>query len=209
MCIRVPYNAVALAASLAACGSSSRPAEVTGTVAGQTIAAREAISMIGNPICSNWSGLNSTILTIFITDAAGSCTAAQRDDVTPDTKSLVLSVARFCYATGALACVPGDMPIEPGHYTIGCANVVPLIRCAAARFGKADASCQQTVSVGDGLATGGTIDITRLSPAVDGTFEVEFANGGKLAGSFSAPPCAGATLVLADLCAGNPAGCGP
>ncbi len=209
MGIRVLHNGMALAASLAACGSGSTPVKVSGTVAGQTITPREAISMVGNPACSNWSGLNSTILTVVITDGASTCTAALHDDVGPNMTSLVLSVARFCYATGPSACNPSTMPIEPGHYAIGCANAVPLIACAAGRFGKTDASCHQTVSAGDGLATAGSIDISRLASTVDGAFELDFSNGGKLTGSFSAPTCVGATLVLADLCAGNPAGCGP
>src|SRR5581483_2589089 len=79
--IRVLRNGMALAASLAACGSGSKPVEVSGTVAGQTITPREAISMAGNPACSNWSGLNSTILTVVITDGASTCTAALHDDV--------------------------------------------------------------------------------------------------------------------------------
>jgi hypothetical protein len=75
-----------------------------------------------------------------------------------------------------------------GQYVIGATPTTT----AAAGFTAQDATCNPT---SDEQATSGTITMTQVSTTtVAGSFDVTFANGDHLTGTFSAPVCTGTTL---------------
>ena len=76
----------------------------------------------------------------------------------------------------------------PGQYAIGATTTTT----AAAAFTAEDAKCKPT---SDEQATHGTITLTQITTTtVAGTFDLTFANGDHLTGSFEAPVCTGTTL---------------
>jgi hypothetical protein len=163
---------------LAACGGSSGggsagdgSAAVNGTISGQTVptAGTTAISVTQ----SSDAGLSLTVEGVLISNAVGECGRAQAHTVMPGLTGLLLVVGGF------------GNSVPTGTYPIGMLTAAG--QEAMASYTVDDGHCMTMSSV---RATGGTITLTRSdSSDVAGTFDVTFASGDHVTGSFSTPVC--------------------
>ncbi len=157
----------------AACGSEGTSLSVNGTVAGETMVAREAISFV----------LDETFISagvIAITDAQGVCAKVTAGREPKNMKAITFMLNTWTGSREA-------PPTATGAHTVRPSNVHVNGNEAHVRYSATDESCD---TVHDIDATSGTVTLTKVdSGAYAGTFDVTFADGSHVTGSFSSTRC--------------------
>jgi hypothetical protein len=163
-----------LAAALAACSSSgakSGPSiTVNGTYGGQPIPTTDAMAVLRTDTVN---GVTSASAGIDVTNYPAACAVAQRGGNPASSTTLDIGVA----ASGST--------VPPGTYLV---RGTPT-QNAIVLYLVTDATCAETTAA---IAIDGHVHITAASGGtVAGDFDVTFATGEHLTGSFSAPVCSG------------------
>jgi hypothetical protein len=175
--------AAVLLLSLAACGGGgAAPAaanQVNGTVAGQAIAAKDAIA---RPLTVKGDAFSGTSLSIDVTDWADACGKERRDAGTALGRALWMNlVATDASGTASAASAPGT-------YRVVATGTPPRGALLADVFYEGnDAACFPTTEF---RASSGAVQITAVSASrVVGTFDVVLENGDHVTGTFDAASC--------------------
>jgi hypothetical protein len=192
---------------LAACGSSTPTtsggtgsATVTGSVAGQTLNAQEALSIGVTPsICAQPFGAvtDANGLVIWISNVAGTC-GLSGNVCSVQANQLTLAIVPW------VAVSSGTPPaIAPGVYTVNPnPPAVPsgtTVLGAFARVISTNSGCGLTSNLP--FATSGTVNITSMNGAsANGTFNLTMSDGSTTTGSFSTASC---NLNIPPLCTGS------
>ncbi len=168
--------AVAALFACAACGSSGSEGagpSVNGTIAGETLVAREAISFVLD------EGLISMGV-IVVTDAQGVCAKATAGQEPKSMKGITFMLNSWTGTREAPPTATGAYTIHPGSVHVDGNE-------AHVRYGATDESCDSTHDID---ATSGTVTLTSIdSGAYAGTFDVTFADGSHVTGSFKSTRC--------------------
>jgi hypothetical protein len=167
--------ALAGAALVAACGGSTSTlgggggsAAVNGKAGGTAFDVVEAVGLVGT---QTDNGTTASYAGVAITNIAGTCALLQRHGNPKSAQALTMEV------------IVTSSSVVSGTYAVG-GQTAPF---ASAAFAAQDATCTTTT---DEQATSGSIVLTTVSAAtVDGTFDLTFAGGDHLTGSFTAPVC--------------------
>jgi hypothetical protein len=187
-----PRHALTVAAALTfvlatACGSpqpgGTTQNQVNGTVGGKSFA-------VGDAIYTNGKVDTGQATLVGLTTWTSACTQATQNNTPPQNQVLIFELVNYNSTTRTTSALtgPGQVPI----YTAGATNAGPLGIAEVAQTGTPvdagpSAGCETTVIA----ATGGSITVTSLSAgAITGTFDLTFASGDHLTGSFNAPACA-------------------
>lgn len=190
---------VAMVAVCVACGggsggSSGGPGPqsngsnaVNGTIGGQSMSAKDAVSAVvqladpaGNPLGS--VGL------IVITNATGTCAMLGANQEPKNGQALLL-------AFGGLTMTGFNAPSATGSYPVFSASSPPTSagNAAIVSYKAMDASCAPAVTL-DGVS--GTVNVKKMdSTGYSGDFDITFSNnGGHVTGTFSSANCAALSL---------------
>ncbi len=169
-----------LAAAFLACGAcgggSSSPASVSGTMSGQSMDARDALSKVVTV------GTDS-VGAILISNSPNTCAKLSANQQPRNAKWIVIAIGT---QSGSRA----SAPTGTGNYTVysQAAIVGATGNVALAVYAATDANC---VAVSRIEATSGTVVLTRVdSSGYSGTFDVTFSDASHVTGSFSASTCA-------------------
>jgi hypothetical protein len=174
--MRVAWALFVSGAALVACSGATttlgsgggEASTVSGTVGGASFGVVDTVGYNGTHVIS---GQTIAYAGVSITNVAGTCAVLARKGNPPSAQVLSLAAAQ------------AGSTIGPGTYTVA-AQGSPT---ATAVYAQSDASCVGKV---DSQATGGTVTITGLSSgSVQGSFDLTFAGGDHLSGTFSAPTC--------------------
>jgi hypothetical protein len=172
-------NGWCVAALCAACGAGG---QVTGTVAGTSIAA-----VRGAYASEEAGGAGGEFaLWIVLSDAEKICAAHRANGVVQGSKTLFLKLQKND--------AEGQAAPTIGAYTVGPESALTETgeRAIAYLGSFGGESCSDTIGEA-GVATAGTVKLDKLDlagNATAGTFDVSFGNE-KLTGSFNAATCAG------------------
>jgi hypothetical protein len=172
--------ACAGAALVAACSGSTSTlsggggsVSVSGTVDGMPLAVTEVVALLGSQPQGHVSNAD---VVVIVTNFANTCAILGHGGNPPSAQVLELAAS----ATGST--------VPTGQYVIGATPTTT----AAAGFTAQDATCTPT---SDEQATKGTITLTQVTDTtIAGSFDVTFANGDHLTGTFAAPVCVGLVL---------------
>jgi hypothetical protein len=184
----------ALVAACAACGGGSGSpgsgsATVTGTVAGQSMTPRDAVS---NILQSNSNSIGG----ILITNAANTCAMLNAHQQPKNAQALLISIGRQT-AAGAITAPDGT-----GVYTVYSSSAATSVvgRLAVVIYASTDASCNPTQDV---ESVSGTVTLTRIdSSGFSGSFDVTFeSSGGHITGNFDTAACGALSTSIGGSCA--------
>jgi hypothetical protein len=153
-------------------GSSS----AAGRVAGYAVGGGSAVAYAG------YDGVGDYSMVIDIYSEAASCASNAGHQSLANQTVVSLSFDRVSPGLGQ----KGEPP-TPGTYDVGTGYGINV------GFGAQDASCDPirlSSSLGDSLAQGGQITLTSFDGSLAaGSYEVTFATGETVSGTFSAPVC--------------------
>lgn len=181
---------VIYAAAVVACGgggSGTAGATIQGTVRGQPVAFKDAMStdvQFGN-------GQNQAA--VILSSAPQICSLFGNGKEPQSSQYLLVSLAQI---NGTAVSVPTG----PGTFDIVLSSTTT--RGALVVFLSTDAACQDATS--GAQATAGTVTLTSAGPTYAGSFDVTLATGDHITGTFTAPSCAGLAKVLTS---GTPTTC--
>jgi hypothetical protein len=172
--------ACASAALVAACSGSTSTisggngsVSVSGTVDGMPLAVTEVVALLGTQGEGDAGNADAVVI---VTNFANTCSILGHGGNPPNAQ-----VLEFAASTAGSV-------VPPGQYSIGATATTT----AAAAFTADDAQCKPTSTE---QATMGTITLTQVTTStVAGSFDLTFANGDHLVGTFAAPVCTGTTL---------------
>jgi hypothetical protein len=185
---------ICLAAALAACGSDdddngggggggATAVTVTGPLATQ---ATNAAAVMGTAPCTlGGFTLEANFLAIGASSYPQLCSLAQTGDEKANDTFVNIAIA-------TLASLGSAAPITAGTYTVGTTST----QFVTVFVSRNDAACTET----DESADSGTVTISSIqNGTVNGSLDVSIS-GGRITGTFSAPPCAvtGITDVCSD-----------
>jgi hypothetical protein len=156
--------------------AGNAPASVNGTIGGQSMSAKDAISGV-LALQSNGS-----VGVVLITTIANTCSEFSGGHGPKSAQAIVIALANVGTSSLSPAQTPGD-------YTIYDANATnPGPNLAAVAYETTDATCNQTTSL---QASSGKVTLTRAdSKGYAGTFDVTFPNGGgHVTGEFDTANC--------------------
>jgi hypothetical protein len=166
--------ALAAGALAMACGGKTSgtaggaTVSIEGSIDGETVAATDAVGLYS--VASEY-GDTRVATGVLVSNLSGVCAVLQHHLDPAGASSLVVSVV----ATGNT--------IATGTYPVS-ATADPS---ASVFYGVQDADCGQSTSV---QASGGTVTLATIdSTTIAGSFDVRFASGDHLTGTFSAPVC--------------------
>jgi hypothetical protein len=141
---------------------------VSGTAGGAPLAVTDEVAFVGTGM---ENGVTQAYAGVFITNVAGTCGILQRGANPPSLQMLQIAVG-----------APGST-VTAGSYALGSSTT----STASALFQAEDATCTPTTNE---QASSGTITLSSVDGStVKGSFDLTFANGDHLTGSFSAPVC--------------------
>jgi hypothetical protein len=176
LAMRLIPSFLACAAALVACGGSTSTlgsgsqgsSSVSGTAGGQPVTTVDEVGLSGTEV---QNGITVAYAGAAITNVPGTCAVLERHGDPPSATVLLVAVG-----------VEGST-VPPGTYVVGAQST----QTAQATYFSQDAACKQTLNLN---ATSGTVTLTAASGAfVEGSFDLHFANGDHLSGTFSAPMC--------------------
>jgi len=172
---------IAALLGLVACGSggSQAPGSATfaGTIGGKSLTPRDAISGV---VSFSANGVPGHAAVIAIASSAGICSLGGAGKEPASTQYLVLSVFRLQPDYSAAP------PSGPGTYPVGALT----IENAVAVFAGTDASCQLTTQELS-VASSGSVTLTAVGDRYAGAYDLTFAFGDHVTGTFDAPACGG------------------
>lgn len=158
-------------AALFLIGCGKAPAQVTGTVAGAALHAKDAVAL---------TETSQARITIAVFDRDRVCDELKMAQTFPSATVFQLGVQ-----------VPAGQQVAAGTFAIGDVAVAPLAAGVAfAAFAHNDAQCKASAV----SATSGAVSITHitwngLNATASGHFDVSFDSGDRLTGTFDAPSC--------------------
>lgn len=162
--------ALGVGSLLVACGSSAGSASVDGTVSGVSL----------SPSSASYLDLTNEIV---ISSNGDSCTDVQNDMKRKDSQDLIIGF--------------GTSSLSPGTFAIDHATFETFDDVCNSPIDTTAATGTVTVTAVD---QSGTLNITGAINSVTGTFDITFASGEHVTGSFAAESCSLSTLP-------NPQGC--
>jgi len=169
-------------------GGGSGSASVNGTIGGQSMSPRDAISNVLR---------NSTdsVGIIFISSADSLCAKINARQQPRNMQVMVIEIGTQSSTAAAAPAGPGVFPV---YSSIDSTAVVGPV--AIAFFLSSNASCRQTASFES--ATGGNVTLTRVDASgYAGTFDLTFSGGaGQVTGSFSTGRCTALRTNLGGTC---------
>ncbi len=178
------FVAGALACTIAACGSQDdgQTSTVSGTFAGQTVPSADSAAFTG-------SAGSTAFLSEVISNSAGVCSVAGQHVVkSSSTRLQLLIVTSSQTEVGSIG--PGRYAITNGEPAKDAAGTVVSV---SADYNTLDANCRPTIAGTASAASSGTITVDSLTASrASGSFDLRFANGDHLVGSFGSPLCAAA-----------------
>jgi len=178
-----------------ACGGGSPvtgPATVNGTIIGQSMNARDSVSNVVDVAIVNVSFGGSAGL-VLITAAPNACANLAASELKKNAKAIFIQVGT---QTGRTISPPSGN----GNYTVyGTSSIAAATgNVAAALYVATDAKCAPVL---DDEATSGTVRLTQVDAnGYSGTFDITFADGSHVTGSFTANKCAALSLTMAGVC---------
>lgn len=169
---------------LCGCGSTSTPSapnEVNGTVAGQVMDAKDAISTSLVLSGSNFTG-NS--LAMLLTDYSGACANEAADAGVKNGKALFFALVSTD-ATGAAS--PAAVTASYSIISGSPAAHAPNAHLAEVSYQGNNVNCLPDIKE---FSDSGMVTVTAVSASgIRGTFDVHFQNGDHLTGAFDATNC--------------------
>jgi hypothetical protein len=167
---------------VAALGACTTPTVVNGTVTGDSLTVKDAMTLDGSQSGENVPDAAGIVV---IASTSGICPAFQNNTVAANATQLVLTLYRT--DSGGNVKSPGT-----GDYTINNRDPVPANSAiAVAAFAVTGATCGPVPGQG-GIATSGTVHLSSMSLSTNGgaqgTFDLTFETD-HLTGSFDAPFC--------------------
>ena len=168
----------------AACGGGGSPtfatgsASVTGTIGGQSMTPRDAISTVLN------LGGGNTVGSIVISTADNACAKINAHQVAKNVQVVSIGLG-IQSATSVVA------PAGPGVFKVYSPNDLATATGAAAAvlFVSSDALCH--LSNRFDVVTAGNVTLTRVDTSgYAGTFDLTFVGGSQVTGSFTTATCA-------------------
>jgi hypothetical protein len=170
-------------------GSGDGSGSVTGTIAGETMTVKSAISSV----VSVGGGANAGA--VLLVDASNACAIVTAGNQPPSIHYILIQLGDF--AGGTL--VP---PAAAGPYTVWPNSGTPPAHLAVVSYAKTDATCNQIVNV---VGTAGTLDLTSVSGnAWAGSGSVATGTAGTYTVSFAPAYCPGLGPALTSP---NPPNC--
>ena len=167
-----------------ACGggsSTTGSASVNGTIAGQTMVARDAVSNV-----LKRSGSTQAMAGIVIADVANVCASEAADAGQPKGAKAIL------FLVGTRINSQLAAPTENGAYVVYPGSADPSGKVAAVQY-IATGPAGETVAEREGTA--GAITLTRIeSSGYSGSFDVTFEDASHITGSFNSATCSAMTM---------------
>ena len=174
--------AVFVLAACAACGGGSAnqtfatgSASVSGTLGGQTMTPKDAISAVSQGVG-----------TIAISSADAQCAKINARQTPKNLQLIIIGVGTQAGSSSTPPTAPGMFPVFSGADSLSVSGPA-----AVALFFSTNASCQV---IGQGeSATGGNVTLTRVDAnGYAGTFDITFSGSaaGHVTGSFTSAQCA-------------------
>jgi len=181
-----------LAAAALGCGSGggSGGNSFSGTVHGQGMKPADAISSTARVALAS---INANVLSIVLTDSAGTCAKVSANSDPKSAKALIILLADF----NAFVITP---PAGTGTFTIYDPRSagLPPAHVAVATFAVSDASCNE-VPAQSAVATSGSVTLTSGSAGTyAGTFTIGFDSGDQVTGEFRTADCPGLATYLSN-----------
>jgi hypothetical protein len=176
-----------------ACGSGSgsgsgSSASVNGTIGGQSMTAREAISNVVQ------FGAGNSASEILITNVTNICAMVSANQEPRNAQAILMLVGNWNGGVASAATATGVYPVQTFADIQSASGPVALVT-----YGANDASCNSLPGY-DGVS--GSVTLTRIdSSGYSGTFDVTFeSTGGHVTGSFSTTACAGLEASIDGTC---------
>lgn len=175
-------------------GPPAGSASINGTFAGIAFSAAMAYSTMRRPFtCRGFEQEYESQITITASDES----LCDSSSVAADPCTQV--AGRRLISFGVTAVRQSTAPLGPGAYAVGTA--VAELPFASASVLVRDGACNLAIH----SATSGTITFTNVADAfIAGSLDIAFADGGTLAGSFTAPHCDSAQRAMGVECAPFP-----
>src|SRR5262249_51716833 len=130
---------------------------------------------------------------ILVTNAASTCAKVSAAQVPRNGKAILIGAATVSGSSFSAPATLGSYPVFTAATVLSHTGNV-----AQALYQSVDASCNTN---GDLEATGGTVTLTRIDANGDaGTFDLTFADGSHVTGSFTANKCTALTSNLTGTC---------
>lgn len=167
-------------------GGAGASSSVSGTVGDQTFTSEGSIGAILSP--TTCEGVSVAGIDVVVTDGALTCASAAESCVQrANSRTVSFMIANVVRNGQAQAVQPGTYHITT---SLSLSNLLGggQATLVSALLGKADSKCQTTAS----SANSGTITIQSVgADSIKGTVnDIQFADGSKISGSFTAPSCA-------------------
>jgi hypothetical protein len=185
--------ALGCATVVMACGGGGGPtqgtATFTGSIAGQAVAAADAMSAVVQGTTTRGQTFRNAV--VVITSAQAICSKFTGKKEPHGTQYLLISLGDFSSGSGV-----ADAPKGPGTFPIGV--VQGQTTAALGTFFATDSSCNQIdQTISD--ATSGSITLTSVGGTYAGSFNLTMQSKNStdvVSGTFSAPACAGLTDLI-------------
>jgi len=160
-----------------ACGGSDSRLAVSGTIGGQPMAARDAVSSVMY-VGSDSEGL------ILVTDAANACAKFTANQRPRNARWITIGIGT---QTGSATSAPVDTGDYIVHSSSNGDTAAARGKVAIAVYAATDANCVVTSIE----ATSGKVTLTRVDAnGYAGTFDITFMDGSHVTGRFDASTCA-------------------
>ncbi len=173
----MPRGIVSALLLCVACGGESLPAtSVNGTIASESMVARDAVS---NIISADEHGSATFIL---VTDLSNTCTSLTAGQAMTNVRIIVLELATMTGSTFA-------PPMAPGVHTIRSSTEDLTGNVALVFYWPNNGSCQKRDAL---FADSGKVTLTRVEVSgYSGTFDIVFSDSSHVTGSFTSSTCTG------------------
>jgi hypothetical protein len=187
MDIRKDVLACASLALCAACGGGSTTfatgsATLTGTIGGQPMTGRDAVSAIVG------AGTAQSAALIVLTNAANQCSLFTNHQAVRNGQLIAIGVGTQSGTQSGTTSIPPVVGSYPVYTSTGSATASGPV--AVAVFSTTDASCHSTTPFPP-EGTTGHVDITSVAASgYVGTVDITFSNGEHVTGNFNAANCA-------------------
>jgi hypothetical protein len=187
--------AIAGVVALVACGGGgSGPAGGTfkGSIGGQTFDVKDAMSAVVQGTTTTSQTFRYGV--VVLSRAPSICSEFTARKEPQANQYLLLEVADLSSSVA-------DVPKGPGTYPIVVAPGQPT--AAIAVYFATDATCTPIANTSSS-ATSGSVTLTNVGSTYSGSFDLTFATGDSVTGTFTAPGCAGLESLIES---GAPTAC--
>jgi hypothetical protein len=183
--MRTVWTLAFAAITLAACtstevGPGGGSATITGTVQGETPVLGDEVGVVGTQVQSG--GVHLAYVAVSITNKPGTCSLLQQGANVANTAGLSLVVVAG--AAGSTPTIASGQYLITAEPSVDAATSTTMV--ANATYETSDGACNGTST----KATSGFITLSEVTSAmVSGRYDVTFATGDHLSGTFTAPIC--------------------